>query len=121
MTMPYLNGQSEHGVDTPMGSQAKREANRRNSQKSTGPRSAAGKARSKLNALKHGMTAESVLLPGEDADAFQARLQYLQNDLQPRNHVEAGLLYRLACEEWFAERIELASAARVEFRLRHEL
>ncbi|MGA2497773.1 MAG: hypothetical protein ABSH20_08535, partial [Tepidisphaeraceae bacterium] len=41
-------------------------ANRLNAQKSTGPRTAAGKAKSALNALKHGLTSQSPLLPTEN-------------------------------------------------------
>jgi hypothetical protein len=41
-------------------------ANRANAQKSTGPRTAEGKAASRLNALKHGLDAESLIIPGED-------------------------------------------------------
>ena len=47
-------------------------ANRRNARKSTGPKTAAGKARSKMNALKHGLDAETPILPGEDEAAFRA-------------------------------------------------
>ena len=43
------------------------EANRRNAARSTGPRSAAGKDRSRFNAVKHGMAAKLPVLPGEDA------------------------------------------------------
>ena len=53
-----------------MVSQRQLSANRRNSQKSTGPRSVGGKSRSSQNALVHGLTADGCLLPGEDADAF---------------------------------------------------
>ena len=42
------------------------EISRLNSRKSTGPRTVAGKDRSKYNATKHGLTARSVLLPGEE-------------------------------------------------------
>ena len=59
------------------------EANRRNAQKSTGPRTAAGKDRARFNAVKHGMRAKTVILPGEDPDALQARLDAWTNDLQP--------------------------------------
>jgi hypothetical protein len=55
-------------------SAARAEANRRNSQKSTGPKTDEGKAKSRFNALKHGMTAQSILLPGDDGQAFASRL-----------------------------------------------
>ena len=44
------------------------EANRRNAQKSTGPKTERGKARAKLNAIKHGLTARTIMsvLPQED-------------------------------------------------------
>ena len=50
-----------------MASPAQLAANRRNAQKSTGPRTAEGKKRASLNALKHGMTAKTVVLPHESA------------------------------------------------------
>ena len=63
-------------------SAAKIEANRRNSQRSKGPTSDAGKSRSRYNALKHGMTAKTVLLPGDDPEVFAGRLRYLQDDFR---------------------------------------
>ena len=47
-------------------------ANRANAQRSTGPRSAEGKSVSRFNALKHGVDAASIILPGEDPAAYQA-------------------------------------------------
>jgi hypothetical protein len=47
-------------------SAAKREANRRNAQKSSGPQTEEGKKRSKMNSLKHGCRAEILVLPEED-------------------------------------------------------
>jgi hypothetical protein len=96
------------------------EANRRNAKKSTGPRTADGKSRSRFNALKHGMTAQTVLLPGDDGQAFAARLRYLQDDLQPRNGLDGGLIERLAGDLWKADRAEGSAGARISFRLRHE-
>jgi hypothetical protein len=52
-------------------SEAKLEANRRNSLKSCGPRTQAGKDRSKLNAVKHGMRAATLVLLDEDAQALE--------------------------------------------------
>ncbi len=46
-------------------------ANRRNTKKSTGPRSPEGKAVSRFNALKHGIDAESQCLLSEDPDALE--------------------------------------------------
>ena len=50
-----------------MASQKQIEANRRNAQRSTGPASELGKAVAKFNALKHGMTADTAVLPYEDS------------------------------------------------------
>jgi hypothetical protein len=46
-------------------------ANQANAQKSTGPTTAEGKQRSSLTALKTGLTGRTVLMPGEDAEAYQ--------------------------------------------------
>jgi hypothetical protein len=52
-------------------SDKKAEANRRNALKSTGPRTPEGKAAVRLNALKHGLLSEEILLPGEDEGALR--------------------------------------------------
>ncbi len=85
------------------------ESNRLNAQKSTGPRTEAGKAKSRYNALKHGMTAESSLLPGEDAAEFEARRWRLHDDLSPRNGLEAMALDKIALHDWLAIRAERAA------------
>jgi hypothetical protein len=54
-------------------SEARLEANRRNSRKSCGPRTESGKLRSKLNAVKHGMRAATLVLLDEDAQALDDR------------------------------------------------
>ena len=46
-------------------------ANQANAQSSTGPKSEDGKNRSSLNALKTGLTGRTVLMPGDDAKAYQ--------------------------------------------------
>src|SRR5271166_4853669 len=63
-----------------MATAAQIDANRLNSQKSTGPRSDEGKAASKFNALKHGIDAASAVLPFEDA----ARREEIVHDYYAR-------------------------------------
>jgi hypothetical protein len=63
-------------MTTPQVSEAKQRANRENAKKSTGPRTADGKARSCRNALKHGLTATKVIpidAPGESHDGYACR------------------------------------------------
>ena len=50
-----------------MATQAQIDANRANAQKSTGPKTPEGKAKSRRNGLKHGLTAEACMLADEDA------------------------------------------------------
>ena len=51
-----------------MASNKQLEANRTNAKNSTGPRSQAGKARSSLNSRKHGLTAKTLIIVGENAE-----------------------------------------------------
>src|SRR5579863_1516804 len=57
--------------------------NRANSQRSTGPRSEAGKQRAKLNAIKHGLTAQNPVLPTEDLVAFNRHVQQFLDEYHP--------------------------------------
>src|SRR5271163_1537312 len=75
-------------------------ANRANASHSTGPRSSAGKAKSRLNALKHGLRAEQVVIPGEDPLAFEAECAAWAADWQPRSHTRAILVERAAATSW---------------------
>ena len=51
------------------------EANRRNALASTGPKTESGKQRASQNAVRHGLTAETVIVPLEDTDDHQAFAQ----------------------------------------------
>ena len=59
-------------------------ANRANAQKSTGPRSVEGKAASRFNALKHGLDAQSIVLPGEDPEEYEALARDYDRSLRPK-------------------------------------
>jgi hypothetical protein len=93
-------------------------ANRLNALKSTGPRMAKGKARSSRNALTHGLTAQEIVIPGEDRATYQAFRQQLIDDLQPNGSCELDLIDRLAATLWrLRVRSDLLSVAREPFLL----
>jgi hypothetical protein len=96
------------------------EISRRNGAKSRGPRTAEGKYRSKWNALKHGMTARTLVLPGEDPADFEHRIDTWTGDLQPRNETERFLVQRAAAISWQLDRVDRADAARLASRIQNE-
>jgi hypothetical protein len=100
-------------IEKIMSSERQIEANRRNAQKSTGPRTAEGKDRSRFNAVTHGMTAKFDALPGEDSDALKGRIDAWTADLKPRNPLERDLIERAARVSWQLERVERAQVARL--------
>jgi hypothetical protein len=75
------------------------EINRRNAQNSSGPRSPEGKARSRVNALKHGATARLLPLPGEQPEALERQRDDWTASLQPDDAIEEALVER-AFEAW---------------------
>jgi hypothetical protein len=89
------------------------EINRRNARKSTGPRTPEGKARSRFNAVKHGMTAKTLVLPGEDPELLAARLESWTADLGPQNAVERFLVEQAVHSSWKLDRADRAEAARL--------
>src|SRR4051794_33008677 len=88
-----------------MSSEAQLAANRRNSELSTGPKTEAGKAKSSLNAVRHGFTGRTVLLPSDDTAAYEAHLQAFQKRYAPATDEERNLVQSLADTEWRLLRI----------------
>ena len=80
-------------------------ANRANAQKSTGPTSAQGRATSSLNALKHGLTGNTVLLDSDDADAYQSRLDAHVREFKPVTFEERRLVQSIHDAAWRLDRI----------------
>ena len=80
-------------------------ANRANAEKSTGPKTEAGKAKSSLNAVKTGLTGRTVLLPSEDAAAYQAHIDRLFTQFAPANDDERALVQVIADTDWRLMRI----------------
>ena len=88
-----------------MPSHSKIEANRRNSQLSTGPRSDAGKLVVARNACKHNLTSLNIAIAGEDLEEFQILLHETAIDLVPRSTIENALVQQIAYAEWKLLRI----------------
>jgi hypothetical protein len=76
------------------------EANRRNSRKSTGPNTEQGKRRSRCNAVRHGLTAETVIGALEDAEDYKAFEATIIADYDAQSAVERELVLRLASLLW---------------------
>jgi hypothetical protein len=83
------------------------ETNRGNALRSTGPKTEDGKRRSRRNAVRHGLTAETVVVALEDIEAYQAFEAAIIADYDARTAVERELLLRLASLLW---RISRATA-----------
>ena len=90
------------------------EANRRNAQLSTGPRSLRGKSVSRLNALKHGLTAQQVVLFDEATEDFEAFVHEIVATMKPKNAVESLLAERVALCAWRLRRCYRIEAAMFE-------
>jgi len=76
------------------------EANRRNALKSTGPTTPEGKERSRCNAVRHGLTAETVIAALEDAEDYQAFEAAVTSDYDAETAVARELVLRLASVLW---------------------
>ncbi len=75
-------------------------ANRLNAQKSTGPTTDVGKRRSRRNACKHGLTAESVVTVLEDEAAYRKFERIVLDDYRPETALERALVARVASLLW---------------------
>jgi hypothetical protein len=82
--------------------------NRANSENSTGPRTSAGKQRSSLNALRHGLTGQTVVLPTEDLAAYQRHAQSFLEEYHPKGATETQLVQSVIDLTW---RLNRAAAA----------
>src|SRR5437667_1512994 len=76
------------------------EANRRNARLSTGPVTTEGKRKSRQNALRHGLTAETVIDALEDAEDYAAFEMAVTADYDAQSAVERELVLRLASLLW---------------------
>src|SRR3954462_1006763 len=76
------------------------EANRRKALRSTGPGTAEGKQRSRQNAIRHGLCAETIVEMAEDAEDYRGFEAAIISDYDARTAVERELVLRLASLLW---------------------
>jgi len=93
-------------LDSPNGAEPDRASiNRENAQHSTGPRTEAGKKRSSMNALRHGLTGQTIVLPAEDLAAYRTFTKRFFDGLKPRGVLEEELVQTLADCRWRLNRL----------------
>src|SRR6266478_2226420 len=79
--------------------------NRANAAHSTGPKTEAGKKRSSLNAYRHGLTSQTIILPAEDLVAYQDVTDTFFKDYKPVGTLEKQLVQSLADTSWRLNRV----------------
>jgi hypothetical protein len=93
-----------------MATQAQILANRSNARKSTGPRTAEGKAVVAQNAVKHGLCGREVIISGEDPGQFESYRERMLAELDPVGEVEADLAERIVGLSWRLKRADRLQA-----------
>src|SRR3954464_15557708 len=102
-----------------MTSHRQMEANRRNALRSTGPTSSEGKERSRCNAVRHGLTAETVIGALEDAEDYKAFEAAITADYDAQTAVERELVLRLASLLWRLRRATAIETQLFEIQAEH--
>jgi hypothetical protein len=80
-------------------------ANQLNSQKSTGPTTPEGKKRSALNAIRHNLTGQVVVVQESETEIYQNHCEEYRIDLAPKGKLEIDLTQQLADLRWSMNRI----------------
>ena len=102
-----------------MPSQKQLEANRTNARKSTGPRTAAGQAAVRFNALQSGIDAYSEVIPGEDQAKLQALVNQYQLRWNPQTPETQALVDICVHSDWLLRRMRHVEAGFWKTRLGH--
>jgi hypothetical protein len=95
------------------------DANRRNALKSTGPKTQSGKRASRCNAIRHGLTAETVISTLEDAEDYKAFEAAVTADYDAQSAVERELVLRLASLLWRLRRATMMETGLFEIQTDH--
>jgi hypothetical protein len=98
-------------------SERQKAANRANACHSTGPTTPEGKAAVRFNAFRHGLLAQDVVLPGEDADAFEDLWNRVRAVCSPVGPIEEFLMDRVVNGMWRLQRLTRAETALLHSRV----
>ncbi len=93
----------------------------KNAKKLGGPKTPEGKSRSAMNALRHGLSASNLLLPGEDAHEYEGHLDGYFATFAPATLPEAQVVAQVGDLAWKLERLTKLENNRVRARLEEEL
>jgi hypothetical protein len=93
-----------------MASPAQIAANRANALLSTGPATPEGKSAVRLNAIKYGIHAESIVIPGENPDEYQAFVKFQLDAWCPQDTAEQQCVDQLTTDSWRLNRLRHAEA-----------
>jgi len=96
-----------------MTSPAKLASNKRNAQKSTGPRTDAGKSKAKMNATTHGLRALSPVVPGENEKDWQQFHKDFLEEFMPQGVIETQFADRVASLMWRLRRVPYFEAGMI--------
>ena len=94
MEMGWISRRAKRGCD-PMASEKQIAANRANALKSTGPKSVAGKTRSRHNAIRHGLAAHTVIAGLESRKEYEAFETIFVAEYAPQSAIEHELVASL--------------------------
>jgi hypothetical protein len=86
------------------------EANRRNAQRSSGPKTSDGKAAVRLNALKYGLRAQSTVLTWERPEDYMRLWDEMEADWRPQTRTEQCYLETIVTSQWLLQRVARSEA-----------
>ena len=100
-----------------MGTQAQIDANRQNSKKSTGPKTAKGKANVARNAIKHGLCSMEAVIHGEEKEEYERHREAFLYELKPVGMMENMLAMRIVSLIWRLRRAELMQNQAIDYKI----
>ncbi len=104
-----------------MSSKAQIKANQQNAQKSTGPRTAQGKAAVSQNAVRHGLFASEPVVLGEKQAEFDLHRELLLADWYPQGYMETILAHRIISLSWRLRRAERMQTQAIEIKYKRDM